>query len=246
MAESTRDNSGDRLPVLGLICARGGSKGVPGKNVKPICGKPLIAWSIEAAKNCPEIADIVVSTDDAQIATVAKEYGAEVPFMRPPELAQDNTKQIDAIAHALRFLKEQGREYRAIVLLQPTCPLRLPEDITGALALMKRENADTVITVTEEEGVMLSTFYDLDAHNGATLKFPAPKEGTLRQDYNAIYRRCGVIYVLKPDYVLEHARLYGEKVNAYVIPKRRSYDIDSHFDWELTEWLLGKQLAEQK
>ncbi len=234
------------LPILGLICARGGSKGVPGKNTKEICGKPLIAWSVEAAKNCPEITDIIVSTDDENIAAVAKEYGAEIPFMRPPELARDDTKQIDAIAHALNALKEQGREYGAVVLLQPTCPLRLPEDITGALALMKRENADTVISVTEEKGVMLSTFYDLDAGQRAHLKFQTPKKGTLRQDYDPIYRRCGVIYILKPDYVLRDGGLYGERVYAYVIPEKRAYDIDSHFDWELTEWLLGKQLQEQK
>jgi CMP-N,N'-diacetyllegionaminic acid synthase len=229
-------------PVLGLICARGGSKGVPGKNVRDFCGKPLIAWSIECARSCPEITDIVVSTDDEEIAAVARNYGAEVPFMRPPMLAQDKTRQIDAIAHALAFLKDQGREYRAVVLLQPTCPLRLPEDVSGALRLMDERQADTVITVTQEEGVMLSTFYNLDEDCRASLMFPAPQEGTLRQDYNAIYRRCGVVYILKPDYVLDTGALYGSKVCAYSVPKDRSYDIDSMFDWELTEWLMGRQI----
>lgn len=231
------------LPVLGLICARGGSKGVPGKNVRDFCGKPLIAWSVEVAKQCPEITDIVVSTDDEKIAQAARDAGAEVPFMRPETLAQDKTRQIDAIAHALAFLKDQGREYRAVVLLQPTCPLRLPEDVSGALALMDAQNADTVITVTQEEGVMLSTFYNIAPDQQASLMFPAPQEGTLRQDYNAIYRRCGVVYVLKPDYVLETGALYGEKVCAYTVPKERSYDIDSLFDWELTEWLMEKQIT---
>jgi len=238
------DNS--NLPVLGLICARGGSKGVPGKNIKEFCGKPLIAWAIECAKVCPEITDVVVSTDDEEIAKVAKAYGADVPFIRPPELARDDTKQIDAIAHALSFLKDQGRHFSAVVLLQPTCPLRLPEDITGALRLLNETNSDTVISVTEEEGVMLSTFYDLDRNNEAALMFPASKEGTLRQDYNAIYRRCGLVYVLKPDYVLSDHVLYGSKVSAYIVPKRRSFDIDCHFDWELTEWLLQKQLQEKR
>lgn len=230
------------LPVLGLICARGGSKGVPGKNIKEFCGKPLIAWAIECAKACPEITDVVVSTDDEEIAEVSKAYGADVPFIRPPELARDDTKQIDAIAHALEYLKHQGRIYSAVVLLQPTCPLRLPEDVSGALSLLDETNSDTVITVTAEEGVMLSTFYNLDSNNEASLMFPAAKEGTLRQDYNAIYRRCGLVYVLKPDYVLSERVLYGSKVSAYVVPKRRSFDIDCHFDWELTEWLLYKQL----
>ncbi|MAE50965.1 MAG: hypothetical protein CMH27_04070 [Micavibrio sp.] len=228
--------------VLGLICARGGSKGVPGKNIKDICGKPLIAWSIEAALQCPDIADVVISTDDENIADVAKAYGAEVPFMRPPELARDDTKQIDAIVHAVQSLKDAGREYDAVALLQPTCPLRIADDITGALDLMAQTQSDTVITVTAEEGVILSTFYELEKDNEARLMFPSSKEGTLRQDYNAIYRRCGLIYVLRPDYVLRNKVLYGTKVSAYVVPKKRSFDIDCHFDWELTEWLLQQQI----
>lgn len=231
------------FPVLGLICARGGSKGVPGKNIRDFCGKPLIAWAIETAKLCPEIKDIVVSTDDENIAKVAKDFGAEVPFIRPALLAQDKTRQIDAIAHALAFLKDQGREYSAVALLQPTCPLRLPADVSGAISLMNTQNADTVITVTQEEGVMLSTLYNLDENHQASLMFPTPQEGTLRQDYNPIYRRSGAVYILKPEYVLETGALYGTKICAYTIPKERAYDIDTLFDWELTSWLMQQQIA---
>ncbi len=233
----------DHLPVLGLICARGGSKGVPGKNIRDLCGKPLIAWSIEHGLACPDIKDVVVSTDDADIAEAAKKFGADVPFMRPPELARDDTRQIDAIIHALEFLKTQGREYGAVALLQPTCPLRLPEDITGCLDLMARENADTVITVTEEEGVVLSYFYNMDERNNVTPINPVSTQGTIRQDYPVLYKRCGLIYLMKTDHILQNRSLYGDKVSAYKIPRDRSFDIDSPFDWELTAWRKQCMLA---
>ena len=121
------------MKVLGLICARGGSKGIRGKNIKQLCGKPLIAWTIESGLQCPDIDDIVVSTDDKKIADVAKGFGASVPFLRPQHLAQDTTKQIDAIAHALATLKENGKTYDAVALLQPTCP---PSRLKISAALM--------------------------------------------------------------------------------------------------------------
>ncbi len=229
--------------VLGLICARGGSKGVPGKNRRDFCGKPLIGWSVEVALSCPLIDDIVVSTDDQELAEIAKNHGAEVPFIRPQELAQDNSKQIDAIAHAVSYLKDLGRDYDTVCLLQPTCPLRIADDITGAIQMKCNTGSDTVISVTAEEGVVLSTYYELDNSGEARLKFPAPKEGTLRQDYNPIYRRCGVLYILSVADILSGS-LYGKKVSAYVIPKERAFDIDTPFDWDLTEMLMQKRLRE--
>lgn len=230
------------LPVLGLICARGGSKGVPGKNIKEFCGKPLIAWAIECAKACTEITDVVVSTDDEEIAKVSKAYGADVPFIRPPELAQDNTKQIDAIAHALSYLKDQGRHYKYLALVQPTCPLRVVDDLSGAIKLMTKNDADTVITVTEGEGVYLSTLYDREESGAVHLMFPADSSGTIRQDFKPIYHRCGVAYILNPDHVLETGELYGDRVYAQIVPRERAYDIDDVFDWDLCEWLMQKRL----
>lgn len=232
-------------PVLGLICARGGSKGVPGKNIKEFCGKPLIAWAIECAKACPEITDVVVSTDDEEIAKAAKAFGADVPFIRPPELARDNTKQIDAIVHALSFLKDQGRHYKYLALVQPTCPLRVMDDLSGAIKLMEKNDADTVITVTEEEGVYLSTLYNRENDGAVQRMFPADASGTIRQDFNPIYHRCGVAYILKADYILEKGELYGDRVYAHVVPRERAYDIDSMFDWDLCEWLMQKRLKAQ-
>ncbi len=236
----------NNFSVLGLICARGGSKGVPGKNIKDLCGKPLIAWSIDTALECPEISDVVVSTDDPDIAAVAKEYNASVPFLRPAHLAQDQSKQIDAIAHALTFLQEQGKTYDAVALLQPTSPLRLSEDVSGALALLQSTQSDSVITVTQEDGVTLSTYYDLDEQHHAMPKFPAPKEGTNRQDYAPIYRRCGVLYIFRPDNILKQNSLYGERTSAYIVPKERAFDIDSPFDWALTEYLMQQRLKQER
>ena len=139
--------------ILGLINARGGSKGIPGKNTKPLLGKPLIAWSVETAKACPSINRVIVSTEDKTIANIAREYGAETPFMRPKELATDECLQIDVIIHAVEWLeKTEGSKYDYICLLQPTCPVRLVDDVEGALKLLIESKADSVITVAPVRG----------------------------------------------------------------------------------------------
>ena len=231
--------------VLGLICARGGSKGVPGKNYKDFCGKPLIAWSVEAGLQCPEISDVVVSTDDQKIADAAKAHGAEIPFMRPAPLAQDDTKQIDAIIHAIEFLKEQGRHYYAVALLQPTCPLRIAQDVSSCITVMKDTSCDTVITVTKEDGSIFSTYYTLDEKLEATPKVATPKGGTLRQDYQPAYRRCGSVYLLNAEKLCKTGELYGETIKAVTVPKDRAFDIDTPFDWDLAALWMDKRLKEQ-
>lgn len=235
-----------KKPTLGLICARGGSKGVLRKNSKLFCGKPLIAWSIEVAKNCDQIDDVVVSTDDRNIADISLEYGAEVPFLRPSELASDSSKQIDTIAHALHFLKNEGRTYNTVVLLQPTCPLRMTEDISSALSVFRETAADSVVSVIKEDGVKLSTYYDLNAQGFVSPKFQTVHRGTNRQDYSPIYRRCGLLYILNPDNVLELDSLYGKTTAAHIVPRERSFDIDTPFDWELAEFLMKKQLQPEE
>ena len=132
--------------VLAIIPARGGSKGLSGKNIKELCGKPLIAWSIEQARSCDDIDRTVVSTDDEDIAGVAKKYGAEVPFMRPAELANDTASTINVISHAINWFKEH-EDYQAeyVLLLQPTSPLRTREDIDGAIRILKDKNARAVV-----------------------------------------------------------------------------------------------------
>jgi N-acylneuraminate cytidylyltransferase/CMP-N,N'-diacetyllegionaminic acid synthase len=138
--------------VLAIIPARGGSKGLTGKNIKELCGKPLIAWSIEQAKSCSGIDRIVVSTDDRRIAEIATKYGAEIPFMRPAELANDTASTIEVIFHAINWLKEH-ENYQAgyTLLLQPTSPLRIAEDIEGAIRMLKDKDARAIVSVCKTD-----------------------------------------------------------------------------------------------
>src|SRR3954468_1875399 len=136
--------------LLALILARGGSKRLPGKNIRPLAGKPLIAWSIEAARACPAIADVVLSTDDEAIAAAARQYGARVPFLRPPALAADTSTSADAALHALQFLRdEEGARFDAVILREPTSPLRASADLPGVADLLARrwDETDAVVTV---------------------------------------------------------------------------------------------------
>ena len=136
--------------VLALIPARGGSKGLPGKNTKDLCGKPLIAHSIDTAKASTQINRIIVTTDDQKIADVAKQYGAELPFMRPAELATDKSLALDAFVHAINWLKDnEGYEADCVVILYPTCPIRNVEDIDNGVKLFLEKNADSVMCVSE-------------------------------------------------------------------------------------------------
>jgi CMP-N,N'-diacetyllegionaminic acid synthase len=141
--------------VLGLILARGGSKGLPGKNLRPLRGKPLIGWTIEAAKQSRVLDALVLSTDAADIGAAGRSLGAEVPFMRPPELASDTATSIDAIVHALNWLAERGRSFEYLVLLEPTSPLREAADIDAAIAKLESTGAEAVVSVARAESVHL-------------------------------------------------------------------------------------------
>jgi CMP-N-acetylneuraminic acid synthetase len=139
--------------VLALIPARGGSKGLPGKNIKPLLGKPLIAWTIEQAMASKYVDKVIVSTDDEEIAEVAKNYGAEVPFLRPKELAKDDSPTIDAILHALNFFSKKGEDFNLLALLEPTSPLRDTEDIDRCIrVLLDNEQAESIVSVCQLEG----------------------------------------------------------------------------------------------
>lgn len=227
--------------VLAIIPARGGSKGLPGKNIKKLCGKPLIAWSIEQAKSCDNIDRIVVSTDDESIAKVAKKYGTEVPFMRPAELATDAASTVDVIFHVFGWYKKHedfGPEY--ILLLQPTSPLRAVADIKGAIQTLKDKDARAVVSVCEtdhhpwwsnilpEDGNM-KNFLRLDILNKR------------RQELPVFYRLNGAMYLADSDYLLTHNGFIGPNTFAYKMPKERSVDIDSDVDFKLAALLLEEQ-----
>ena len=227
--------------VLAIIPARGGSKGLPGKNIKELCGKPLIAWSIEVARACRNIDRIVVSTDDDQIAEVAKKYGIELPFMRPAELATDTTSTVDLIFHTIEWLKkDQDYEDDYILLLQPTSPLRIAEDIEGVIQTLKDKDAQAVVSVCETDHH--PWWSNTLPENGNMKDFLRPEIlNKRRQDLPVFYRLNGAIYLAETDYLSEQNSFFGSDTFAYEMPKNRSIDIDSDIDFKLAELLMEKQ-----
>ena len=227
--------------VLAIIPARGGSKGLPGKNVKELCGKHLIAWTIELAKSCSDIDKTVVSTDDREIVEVAKKYGAEVPFIRPPELASDTASSIDVIFHAIDWLKEH-QDYQAeyILLLQPTSPLRTVEDIEGAIQTLKDKDTQAVVSVCEtDHHPWWSNTLPEDGNMKHFIR--TKRRNKRRQDLPVFYRLNGAIYLADTDYLYEHNGFLGPNTFAYKMPKSRSVDIDFEVDFKLAGLLMEGQ-----
>jgi CMP-N-acetylneuraminic acid synthetase len=226
------------IKTVGLITARGGSKSIPQKNVKPLAGKPLIAWTIEAALRAQRLSRVIVSTDDEEIARVAREWGAEVPFMRPVELAQDDSPHLDVIRHALRWLEaEEESEPEYLMLLQPTSPLRTTADIDASIILAELREADAVISVCQtHDHPYLSKQITPD---GKLLDFVEKPRGYLpRQKLPPAYSLNGAIYVVRRDVLMERDDWYTDRTFAYIMPPERSLDIDSPWDLHLVELIL--------
>ena len=230
----------DRKKVLGLIPARGGSKGVPKKNVRSLAGKPLIAYTIECAKETNIFDYLMVNTDSEEIAETAEKYGAKVPFIRPPELATDTACGMDVIIYTINWFEDKDSKFDILVYLQPTSPLRLPEDIINALNIMKDNKANAVISVTEAEYPPLWTNilpHDLKMDNFIRKDI----ESKNRQELPTYYRLNGAIYIARWDYLKKYADWYHERVYAYIMPQERSIDIDSEFDFLLAEFIMQKK-----
>jgi CMP-N-acetylneuraminic acid synthetase len=215
-----------------LIPARGGSKGIPRKNVKPIAGKPLIVWTIEAALRSSLLQAVVVSTDDAEIAAVARHAGAQVPFMRPSVLAQDQTPGLDPVLHALRELPQ----YDAVLLLQPTSPLRDTQDIDACLLLAMHNQAPSVVSVSEPDTHPYWT-YQLTEGLGLERLIDAPAVAS-RQDLPTVMALNGALYFAEAAWLRRNASFIGKGTLAYVMPRERSVDLDTALDWKLAELLL--------
>lgn len=220
------------MKTIGLIPARGGSKGIPGKNIKPIAGKPLIAWTIEAALRSALLDAVVVSTDDAEIAAVARQAGAMVPFLRPAALAQDSTPGIDPVLHALGLLPE----FTDVLLLQPTSPLRSTGDIDACLQLAKNRQARSVVSVSEPDTHPYWTYRLGDDQSLQRFVDAAPV--ARRQDLPPVFALNGALYYAQSDWLRQSKRLVGAETVAYVMPRERSVDIDNLLDWRLAELLL--------
>ncbi|MCW3071613.1 MAG: N-acylneuraminate cytidylyltransferase [Bacteroidetes bacterium] len=227
------------MKILYFIPARGGSKGLPGKNIKELGGKPLIAHSIEAALKAEHKGKVVVSTDDAQIAAIAKQFGAEVPALRPKNLAEDSTPTMDVLLHFLEAESKNNNTYDVVVLLQPTSPLRSKEDIDNAFMAFEKNNAAAVVSVCECDHHPL---WANELPENLSMKGFLKKEvaGKNRQQLPKYYMLNGAIYLAKTDHILSQKNFLGDDTTAYVMPRERSVDIDSEADFVLAEYYISK------
>lgn len=224
--------------VLAVVPARGGSKGLPGKNLRLLGGKPMIAWTIEAAQASRRIDRVVVSTDCEEIAAVARQYGAEVPFLRPAELASDHARSFDALLHAIDWQEENGFVFDLVVWLQPTSPLRCGEDIDRAIELYFSRDAEAVVSVCETDHH--PWWSNTLPEDGCMRDFLRPEAlNSNRQQLPAFFRLNGAIYLASPQFLKINGSFYSDRTFAYVMPKGRSVDIDDAIDLCMAEALLS-------
>jgi CMP-N,N'-diacetyllegionaminic acid synthase len=227
------------LKTIATICARGGSKGLPRKNVLPFAGKPLIAHTIEQALACPLIDSVYVSTDDDEIAEAALKSGAQVPYRRPAELATDQSAKIPAIEHLVVHLEKQGERIGTVVDLQPTSPLRTQEDLAAAIRL--GADAELVVSVTEPSH---NPYYSLvEVQGDGTLRVSKSADVVRRQDMPAVYGLNGSIYVWRRDALAKAVRdgFWSVAIKPSVMPRERSVDIDDALDFEWAQWLYQRR-----
>ena len=227
------------MNVVAIIFARGGSKGLPGKNIRPFGGKPLIAWSIEHALAIKRIDRVLVSTDSDEIAAVALEYGAEVPFMRPAELAADDSPEWLAWRHALNYLRETTGELPDVMVSVPaTAPLRLPQDIENCLNEYENHDADIIITVTDAHRSPYFNMVKTVADGSVELVNPPQIAIARRQDAPIVFDMATVCYVVKPEFVMNHESPFEGRVRSVHVPAERAIDIDTMLDFQIAEHLL--------
>lgn len=228
--------------AIALICARGGSKGLPGKNIKLFAGKPLIAWAIEHALAIPRIKRTIVSTDSKEIAKVARGFGAEVPFLRPQELAGDDSPEWLAWRHALQFIREAGGVYPDILVCVPcTAPLRFPMDIESCLDKLEETDADMVITVTDAHRSPYFNMVKKKSDNSVCLVMHNEEAIVRRQDVPVVYDMTTVAYAARPEFIIKHDSMFEGLVRAVHVPPERALDIDTHLDFEIAEFLMHKR-----
>lgn len=225
--------------TVAFIFARGGSKGLPGKNIRPLGGKPLIAWSIGHACAVKRIDRVIVSTDSEEIAAVARDYGAEVPFMRPAELARDDSPEFPAWRHALGYLRETtGALPEVMVSVPTTAPLRLPLDIENCLDEYEKGEADVVITVTDARRSPYYNMVKTNPDGTVGLVNPPLSQVTHRQDAPKVYDMTTVCYVANPIFVMMY-NLFEGRVKTVHVPVERAVDTDTLFDFQIAECLLN-------
>lgn len=227
----------NKYRITALIPARGGSKRLPRKNVKILCGKPLISWTIEAAKKSKYIDNVIVSTDDLEIKEISEQWGAQVPFLRPDYLSSDTASSFDVIKHAIEFLKIND-ENHLLILLQPTSPLRTFEQIDEALEYFFKKQAEGIVSISECEHSPL--WSNSLPENLSMENFIRPEIiGKRSQDLPNYYRLNGSIYIYKTKSLLKENKIfYNKQVFGFKISKESSIDIDNESDFKLAQLIL--------
>jgi len=223
--------------ILCVIPARGGSKGLPGKNIKKLLGKPLIVYTIEQAKRSRYIDRIIISTDDQKIAKIARASGAEVPFIRPKRLATDKSSMIDVLLYALDWMERKEKySFDILVLLQTTAPLRRVEDIDNSIRLLFRQNSDNVFSVSQAHCNPYFNMVEMDKHG----RVKPVKKGNFanRQQAPVIFDINGSVYAWWTEILRKKKGLFLKKSQIYIMPRERSVDIDDYFDFEIVKRLM--------
>ncbi len=228
--------------VLGAIFARGGSRGLPCKNIKELAGKPLIAYAIEVGRAVSLIDKLIVSTDDEEIAAIAQRYGAEVPFRRPAQLSTDDASVLLAWRHAVETIEKQtGNKVDVLVSIPPTSPLRAVEDVQACIERLLNSDADIVITVKEAGRNPYFNMVTLDDEDNAQLVIQSQTIINRRQDAPLVYDMTTVAYAARASYVCQMSSLFAGKVKAVIVPAYRALDIDTSLDLEIAEFLIRKK-----
>ncbi|MFZ6014054.1 MAG: cytidylyltransferase domain-containing protein [Bacteroidota bacterium] len=227
------------MNLLYLITARGGSKGLPGKNIKRLMGKPLLEYSIDVARDLADDSDICLSSDSQDIIEVAEKYGLHVPFVRPAELAADTSGSQDVIRHALEYYLQRGKRYQGVVLLQPTSPFRTSQQVGEMIGIFERETPDMVVSVRECHE---NPYFSLFEENGGFLFLSKRSSFVRRQDCPKVYAYNGSVYVISVPSVTQKKFSDFERNVKYLMDDIHSIDIDNHFDWLVAEMVVEKGL----
>lgn len=232
------------MKCLVVIPARGGSKGIPHKNIKPLAGKPLICYTIDVARQFTTDENICVTTDDPEIITVVENYGLKVPFVRPAELATDTCGSNEVIQHAYQFFFDKGHRYDAVVLLQPTSPFRKVEYVKEAVDLYD----DSIDMVTSVRPAACNPYYDGFEENSEGLLQISKGDGTIarRQEAPPVWQQNGSIYVINPKALMEKGMGAFTRIKKYAMPEVYSMDLDTMLDWKMAEMMLSEKLIEIK
>lgn len=230
------------MKVLGIIPARGGSKGVPRKNIRLLHGKPLLVYTAEAGLGSKRLSRVILSTEDDEIADIGRTCGLDVPFIRPNELAMDSSPTLPVVKHAVKWLEALGETFDAVCLLQPTSPLRRSVDIDNCIELLERRGADSVISVRPVPNEYNPKWvYWQDESGSLSISVGDKNPVTRRQDLPPAYHRDGSVYVTRTAVVVDGDSLYGDSVVGYNIPLEFSLNIDTEADWREAESRLAHQ-----